>query len=346
MSIHAIDACFRLDLEPIRKWILVCLADNADHYGGSIFPTIASLSQKTGIPERTLQRHLKNLLTDAYIEVVRGPVRPRDGKPGRGTEYKLSFMTGSFPSAPKPNYSKCPAKLREEVIEIFNRTCSYCFTVGDDLNGPDGRPWHIDRLLPGRRGGAYSPENITLSCGTCNISKGAKLAPEGVMDLGAKRAEMGAKEFDTGATATAPDPSKEPSDKKEPSSRAAPSPNRKQKPKPYPRKNEWPRYVAIYFSITNHAPLQQVWPLIEQRMGAAPDAAKLRECYVAWLARGFNPMAVNWLDWYVDGIPARPNASGGHKAPEPRGAQLRRPANWKELGIAKGDPNFKWNGDE
>ena len=216
MSIQAVAAVFQLDLPPLSKWVLVCLADNADSFGGNIFPTITTLSQKSGIPERTLQRHLRALVESKVLEVVRAAQRPTKDKRGRGTEYRLSFMTNPIASAPRPNYQSCPPKLRIEVIEAYQETCSYCGRKGN-AKDPDGRSWHIDRIIPGSRGGGYSPENITLSCATCNISKGAGMAPVPVPDLGAKRIEMGAKELDTGArrpstgaAAMAPDPSIEP----------------------------------------------------------------------------------------------------------------------------------------
>lgn len=217
MSVQAIAAVFQLDLPPLSKWVLVCLADNADNFGGNIFPTITTLSQKSSIPERTLQRHLKALVESRVLEVVRVAQRPTKDKRGRGTEYRLSFMTNPMASAPRPNYQSCPAKLRLEVIEAFQETCSYCGRKGSDKD-PDGRSWHVDRIIPGSRGGGYSPENIALSCARCNISKGASVAPVPAPDLGAKRVEMGATEFDTGAkdpsmgaTAMAHDPSVEPS---------------------------------------------------------------------------------------------------------------------------------------
>jgi 5-methylcytosine-specific restriction endonuclease McrA len=198
MSVQAIAAVFQLDLSPLSKWILVCLADNADPYGGNIFPTITTLSQKSSIPERTLQRHLKTLVESRVLEVVKLARRPTQNTPGRGTEYRLSFMTNPIASAPQPNYKSCPAKLRLEVIEAFSKTCAYCGRIGDNT-GPDGRAWEIDRIVPGSRGGSYSPENVALSCGSCNGSKGAKVAPVQTPALGAKRIEMGANEFDTGA---------------------------------------------------------------------------------------------------------------------------------------------------
>lgn len=212
-------AVFKLDLPPISKWVLMCLADNADNFGGNIFPTVTTLSQKSSIPERTLQRHLKHLVQSGVIEVVRVAQRPTANRPGRGTEYRLAFMTKPFTNAPAPNYKSCPKKLRDEVIIAFAQTCAYCGKVGTDRD-PDGMAWEIDRVIPGSRGGSYTPENVALSCARCNSSKGAKMAPEGTPCLGAKRTDMGAIEIgmgaiseSMGATALSPDLSvSEPSD--------------------------------------------------------------------------------------------------------------------------------------
>jgi 5-methylcytosine-specific restriction endonuclease McrA len=216
MSVQAMAAVFKLDLPPISKWVLMCLADNADNFGSNIFPTITTLSQKSSIPERTLQRHLKRLVQSGVIEVVRLAQRPTAERPGRGTEYRLAFMTKPFTNAPAPNYKSCPKKLRDEVILAFAQVCAYCGRQGNDKD-PDGLSWEIDRIVPGSRGGSYAPENVALSCSRCNSHKGAKMAPIETPDLGAKRIEMGAKEFDTGAipvdtgaTAMSPDPSEEP----------------------------------------------------------------------------------------------------------------------------------------
>ena len=66
------------------------------------------------------------------------------------------------------------AALREAVIQEFGHVCSHCGWMGDDVCGPDGDWWHMDRILPGLYGGKYEPTNVTLSCATCNISRGAK----------------------------------------------------------------------------------------------------------------------------------------------------------------------------
>jgi len=46
-------------------------------------------------------------------------------------------------------------------------------------------------------------------------------------------------------------------------------------------------------------------------VGDRPDIGKMRKAREAWLARGYNANAWTWLlEWYVDGIPQRPNGRG------------------------------------
>ncbi len=49
------------------------------------------------------------------------------------------------------------------------------------MNGPNGRPWHIDHAIPFSRGGSYATENLVLSCASCNTSK-CEMTPEEFVD--------------------------------------------------------------------------------------------------------------------------------------------------------------------
>lgn len=104
-----------------------------------------------------------------------------------------------------------------------------------------------------------------------------------------------------------------------------------QKPSKYPDKRDWPRYVSLFFAITNIAPLHQLWPEIETKMGSNPDPKKLRACFVEWIGRGYRANNIGWLDWYVDGIPPRQGQQRQPTPPPPSensGRQLlRKPVN-------------------
>lgn len=67
--------------------------------------------------------------------------------------------------------SKKP-QLREQAIFAFSATCAYCDREGTPEADPDGKAWELDRLLPGRLGGEYCAENVTLACHACNQRKG------------------------------------------------------------------------------------------------------------------------------------------------------------------------------
>jgi len=54
-------------------------------------------------------------------------------------------------------------------------TCAYCGKEGDERNGPDGKPWHMDHVMPLSRGGEDCVTNIVKACAWCNLSKGQKI---------------------------------------------------------------------------------------------------------------------------------------------------------------------------
>jgi hypothetical protein len=50
----------------------------------------------------------------------------------------------------------------------FDGRCAYCFLVVDASSA------HLEHCVPLTRGGSNSPENIVLSCATCNHRKRTK----------------------------------------------------------------------------------------------------------------------------------------------------------------------------
>lgn len=184
MSIKAVGEVFALDLKPMLKWLLVCIADNANPFGKDCYPSVATLATKTGLSERSVQRGIADLEKLKLIKRV-------DMKRPPWVGFELLFLGEELPLAPKVNTFDCPKELRLEVIEIFGYECQYCHISGTAELGPDGQKWHVARIIPGSRGGSYAPENITLSCGTCNRKKRAKLVeprPDSLTDRGANLA--------------------------------------------------------------------------------------------------------------------------------------------------------------
>ena len=48
--------------------------------------------------------------------------------------------------------------------------------MGTPDAGPDGKPWHIEHVVPVERGGPTHAENLTLACRACNLRKGTRPA--------------------------------------------------------------------------------------------------------------------------------------------------------------------------
>lgn len=56
MSVKIMGLVFDLELEPDEKLVLLAYADHASHDGGSIFPAVKTIAEKTGYSDRSVQR--------------------------------------------------------------------------------------------------------------------------------------------------------------------------------------------------------------------------------------------------------------------------------------------------
>ncbi len=76
--------------------------------------------------------------------------------------------------------------------------------------------------------------------------------------------------------------------------------------------------------IKGRYPAKDLWNLVIETLGEAPDEARLRDCWVKWRGKGFNAENYGWLtDWYVSGIGAN---NGVHKSTGYQTAAERRDA--------------------
>lgn len=84
---------------------------------------------------------------------------------------------------------------------------------------------------------------------------------------------------------------------------------------PPPISSSVPASVAFIRQLTQRYPDKALWPRITQTLGENFDQAKIRECYTAWVAKGYNKMNLSWLfEWYVKGVPQNGN---GHQRIDP-----------------------------
>ena len=62
------------------------------------------------------------------------------------------------------------AEVRRLVYDRDGEVCAYC--------GSEDGPFHIDHIVPVASGGQNDPDNLTVACKPCNLSKGAKSISE------------------------------------------------------------------------------------------------------------------------------------------------------------------------
>lgn len=67
----------------------------------------------------------------------------------------------------------------EDVLSRYKAQKGCCYWCGDEL----GQDYQVDHALPLSRGGTNWPENIVISCASCNMKKGASLHFAGRLSL-------------------------------------------------------------------------------------------------------------------------------------------------------------------
>jgi Fe2+ or Zn2+ uptake regulation protein len=172
---------FGLRLPASEKWLLVCLAEYADDWGDSIFPSLDELEVKSGMSRATIKRTLAKLLEQGLLE------RVAYSTPFSPAFYRILGVPPPEESRPRP--VSCPMALRRAVLYIFAHRCEYCQREGSTEFDPDDKPWNVDRVVPGARGGGYTADNVTLACRACNAKKKDKSAQGPVRTLADRQRE-------------------------------------------------------------------------------------------------------------------------------------------------------------
>lgn len=99
MSVRQMGMVWELDLDKPLKFLLLALADHADHEGENARPGVPLLAWKTGDSERTVHRGLRRLEDLKLIEKVEqgGGLMPGPGQTmqGRATVYRLTLERGT-----------------------------------------------------------------------------------------------------------------------------------------------------------------------------------------------------------------------------------------------------------
>lgn len=90
---------FDLALSHSQAWVLLAMADHADHLGERIWPSVALLAWKTGYCERQTQAILGQLRALGVIEFV----QKATGRPGQTNHYRLTLERGPFKPPFRPD---------------------------------------------------------------------------------------------------------------------------------------------------------------------------------------------------------------------------------------------------
>ena len=118
MSIKAINWAWDQQLPPNSKLILMAIADAADEEG-NCWPKIKTIAKKCGVSQRTVQRSLKDFISNNFISVT-----ARYSHEGRqvSNNYRLSYLN-PYPDNLSP--SAIPQRLEGDdvVIPGVSRRC-------------------------------------------------------------------------------------------------------------------------------------------------------------------------------------------------------------------------------
>ncbi|MDN7591846.1 HNH endonuclease [Burkholderia seminalis] len=108
--------------------------------------------------------HRKTLLYD-FNQRLASTIRPL-----RKADYSILESDGRLPRA-----TRYPSWLVNAVQKRDRGLCQHCGVPVTAVLGSDSSP-HLDHLVALALGGGNDPTNLMLSCGPCNLSKGARPA--------------------------------------------------------------------------------------------------------------------------------------------------------------------------
>ena len=112
-----------------------------------------------------------SLTPEGILEIANESPEPLHPNHVRELEYENRI------AHPKPPTRKqiLLGEKRRQIGERQGWVCVYCALVGTPELGPDGRMWHLDHFYAESNGGDSYPDNLVLSCATCNLKKSAAL---------------------------------------------------------------------------------------------------------------------------------------------------------------------------
>lgn len=140
MSVKAMSAVWDMPMkDAAAKFVLLAYADHADHEGGSIYPAVSTVSQKTGYDERSVRRITHRLIKTGYL-------KPQ-GKTSKGViRYRIPLTNGQVTDGQADPESG--PDLTQSPVTPDPRSANPSLTINEPSIAPTGAKKILDLESP------------------------------------------------------------------------------------------------------------------------------------------------------------------------------------------------------
>ena len=166
----------------IMAHVLLVLADYADQNTGIAWPSIERIAEDTIRDARTVRRALRSLEKLGLVENLGGADRRNPPKYRVLPDYVLERP--AVAGAQRSGEKVFKARIRRDLFTAQEGRCNGCgeaFALGE---------FHVDHVVPLKRGGTHAVANLQLLCAPCNLMKGAR-SHDYLLDMLERAAEDG-----------------------------------------------------------------------------------------------------------------------------------------------------------
>ena len=146
MSAKQVGLVWELDLPHNEAWVLMAMADHADHDGRNVYPGIPLLAWKTGYTSRQVRRILATLQTKGLIVVE----EPGGGR--RTTRYRLELLGAPkkvpatlSPSRATPEAHEVTPESRGDILSPLDSRAAMSGHTGQNVRAARTQPRHPNR---------------------------------------------------------------------------------------------------------------------------------------------------------------------------------------------------------
>ena len=143
MSVRIMGGVWDLDLDPPKKFVLLAMADHADHDGRKCHPSVRLVAHKTGYSERQVQYIVRELETLGILEVE----QPGGGR-GNPTHYRIVLENGAktAPFMPEKGADIAPITAQKGAIQAEERVQSTTERVQSTTERVQSSRAHVDKV--------------------------------------------------------------------------------------------------------------------------------------------------------------------------------------------------------